>query len=115
MQLEIADDHDENLADMAEKLFGTRPTVAREHHIKPGIQFVYNYENGYGASVVRFPGSYGHEKKLWELAVLEYNPKKDCWDLTYDTPITDDVEGYLTERDITKALKRIENMMIEVL
>lgn len=67
--------------------------------------------NGYGASVVRFlieiegmppVGSYGAERGLWELAVI--GPDGD---LTYSTPITEDVMGHLTEDDVSRVLAEI--------
>ena len=61
-------------------------------------------KNGYGASVIRHRGSYGFERGLYELAVI-----KDG-DICYDTPITDDVLGYLTEDDVVDTVKRIAAM-----
>ena len=52
-----------------------------------------------------FPGSYGFEKGLWELAVL------DPWgDITYDTPITSDVIGYLDDNMVNIILERIKKL-----
>jgi hypothetical protein len=31
-------------------------------------------------------------------------------DLTYETPVTSDVEGYLTEDDVTKLLEQIQSL-----
>ena len=36
-----------------------------------GIQRIYKFDNGYGASVVKHKYSYGGDKGLWELAVIE--------------------------------------------
>ena len=36
-----------------------------------GIQKIYRFKNNFGASVVKHPYSYGGEKDLWELAVIE--------------------------------------------
>jgi hypothetical protein len=58
-----------------------------------GEQFLITFQSGYGASVVRHQFSYGGTEGLWELAVT------DDGNLCYDTAITDDVEGYLTEAD----------------
>jgi len=69
-----------------------------------GVQKVYEFDNGYGASVIRHQGSYGFSKGLWELAVLHYG------DLCYHTHITDDVIGYLTETEVDKYLKQIEEL-----
>ena len=63
------------------------------------------FPNGYGVVVGRYPGSYGYEQGLYEVAVVkgdeEYN------ELCYDTPIADDVMGNRDEQDI-------ENIMEEV-
>jgi hypothetical protein len=63
------------------------------------------FDNGYGASVVVGPYTYGGEDGLYELAVLDNNGK-----LTYDTPVTSDVEGYLSEEDVTKLLEQIQSL-----
>ena len=63
------------------------------------------FDNGYGASVVVGPYTYGGEDGLYELAVLGSDGK-----LTYDTPVTGDVEGYLSEDDVTKLLEQIQKL-----
>jgi hypothetical protein len=63
------------------------------------------FDNGYGASVVVGPHTYGGEDGLYELAVLDSNGN-----LTYETPVTSDVEGYLSEDDVTKLLEQIQNL-----
>ncbi len=63
------------------------------------------FDNGYGASVVVGPYTYGGEDGLYELAVLGSDGK-----LTYDTPVTDDVEGYLTENEVTKLMEQIQKL-----
>jgi hypothetical protein len=70
-----------------------------------GIRAFIKFDNGYTASVVRTKGSYGGEAGLYELAVLDKHG-----DLCYDTPITNDVLGYLNEDDVTKALKQIQEL-----
>ena len=84
-----------------------------EYIIKPaemrvchnGIQRLYQFDNGYGASVVCHDGSYGNGEGLWELAVLDAvgNP-------IYYTPITDDVLGWLTDEDVEGKLKEISEL-----
>ena len=63
------------------------------------------FENGYGASVVKGEHTYGGKDGLYELGVLGKDKK-----LTYDTPVTDDVEGYLSEDDVTKLLEQIQKL-----
>lgn len=69
--------------------------------INDGIQYIAKFKNGYGASIVKHKYSYGNTSGLWELAVL----KDDC--ITYKTPITNDVIGYLTESEIQNILNKI--------
>ena len=54
-----------------------------------------HFDNGYGVSVVSHSYSYGGRDGLYEIAVLDSNDE-----LTYDTPVTNDVIGYLTEEDL---------------
>lgn len=69
-----------------------------------GVQCIVNFDNGFGASIVKHDYSYGGKDGLYELAVL----KGDV--LTYDTPITEDVLGYLTDRDVTEVLIKIQQL-----
>ena len=70
--------------------------------IHDGHGYVYNFENGYGASVVKHDYSYGGKMGLYEIAVLD-----STGDLCYSTPITDDVIGYATEDKVLDTLHRI--------
>ena len=77
--------------------------------IHSGIQAIVEFENNYGASVVKHDYSYGGKDGLYELAVIQYDESGD-WDICYDTPITDDVLGYLTEDNVTEYLTQIEQL-----
>ena len=68
-----------------------------------GIQCRIEFSNGYGASIVKGPYTYGGRDGLFELAVLGSDGQ-----IVYDTPITDDVVGYLSEDGITTLLAEIE-------
>ena len=70
-----------------------------------GVMSRITFENGYGASVVKTPYSYGGDRGLYELAVLGSDGK-----LTYDTPITDDVIGYLRDIDVTDVMEKIQQL-----
>jgi hypothetical protein len=63
------------------------------------------FPNGYGASVIQSRYSYGGPEGYYELAV--FKGTSDEHDLCYDTPVTSDVEGWLTPRKVTGLLKRI--------
>jgi len=71
-----------------------------------GIQYLAFYPNGYGASVVKHEHSYGGDVGLYELAVLGKDGR-----ITYDTPITNDVLGYLTEDSVDEILEQIRNLI----
>jgi hypothetical protein len=66
------------------------------------------YPNGYGASVILGSAFYSNGIDTYELAVLKGTSTD--WDLTYDTPITDDVLGRLSELDVLNTLKLIEEL-----
>jgi len=66
----------------------------------------FEFKNGYGASVVSRPGSYGYGDGLYELAVYDIKTGNLC----YDTPITDDVLGWLTWEDVESVLEDISNL-----
>lgn len=68
----------------------------------------YIFDNNYGVSVVRGPYTHGGLKGLYELAVLYIAPDSNESELVYDTPVTNNVEGYLTPDDVTKLMKQVE-------
>jgi hypothetical protein len=70
-----------------------------------GVFCRIQFENGFGASIVKHKYSYGGEKGLYELAVIDSEGQ-----LTYETTITDDVLGYLSEEDVTKLLEQIQKL-----
>jgi len=71
-----------------------------------GVQCRIQFDNGYGASIVRHNFSYGNEYGLYELAVLDKEGH-----LHYDNSVAKgDVIGYLTEEKITEILKQIQEL-----
>lgn len=70
-----------------------------------GYQKIYKFGNNYGASVVCSDFSYGGDKGLFEVAVLDLEGK-----IVYDTPVTDDVIGYLDFDGVAKVLQQIQNL-----
>ena len=81
--------------------FQPHPNMGHDGGVQARIQF----DNGYGASVVCTPYTYGGDKGLYELAVLDSNGS-----LTYDTPITNDVIGYLRPEDVTDVMEKIQQL-----
>ncbi len=69
-----------------------------------GVRSNTEFENGYGVSVIRNDNSYGGEQGLYELAVLKEG------EIVYDTPITDDVLGYLTPEEVTQYMIKIQEL-----
>lgn len=76
---------------------------------RTGVHYLFRFPNNFGASVIKLNNSYGYEKDLWELGVIIFGSCGD-WDLTYDTEITNDVIGYLTDEEIRKLLDRIKGL-----
>jgi len=69
-----------------------------------GIVSRTQFDNGYEASVVKSDYTYGGKNGLYELAVF-----KDG-EICYDTPITDDVIGYLRPEDVTDVMEKIQQL-----
>ncbi len=75
--------------------------VARGHG---GIAARLTFPNGYGVSVVRGPATYGGPAGLYELAVMHEGR------IVYDTPVTEDVLGWLSEGDVTERLNEVAGL-----
>jgi len=70
-----------------------------------GVAGKIMFKNGYGASVIRHEHSCGGKKGLYELAVLDNEGN-----LTYDTPVTNDVLGFLSPKEVTDYLIQIQDL-----
>lgn len=68
-------------------------------------QALVRFPNGYAASIVIGDHTYGGRDGLYELAVLDKNGQ-----ITYDTPITNDVVGYLSPDEVNELLVKIKNL-----
>jgi len=62
------------------------------------------FKNGYGVSVIT--GGYGNESCPYELAVLFGDENNN--ELSYNTPVTNDVEGYLTSEVVTRLMLQVQ-------
>lgn len=63
-----------------------------------GPHLVVFFENGYGMSAIQNSCSYGGRDGFWEAAVLKGNQEE--WRIVYDTPVTNDVAGWLSEDEV---------------
>jgi len=77
----------------------------RRKKMLDGYHKTYKFDNGYGASVISTEFSYGGNRGLFEVAVLDA-----AGNITYDTPITGDVLGYLDFDGVAKTLQEIQNL-----
>ncbi len=68
--------------------------------IHNGYQLLFSFSNLFGASVIKHDYSKG-----LEIAVLDSNGT-----ITYDTPITDDILGYLTDDQANDILGKISRL-----
>jgi hypothetical protein len=75
-----------------------------------GAQKIYRFPNGYGASVLTggVEGMFYTRDGTSELAVIRFtgDGHKD-FELTYDTPVADDVLGYLSDEEVAETLDKI--------
>ena len=78
------------------------------------VQKLYKFANNYGASVVKGEHTYGGDEGLWELAVVRFKTNGE-FVLDYTTPITEDVEGHLTDDAVEELLDKIEALQCELL
>lgn len=110
-----------NLNETTEQIKTFKDIEFISHPSGEGLMGRIFFSNGYGVSVVRFKipfapfeslrnnyGSYTNNESQWELAVLKGNEKNSS--LTYDTPITNDVIGYLSEDDVTEIMKQVQSL-----
>ena len=77
----------------------------QDHTLIGRKQCIVQFPNGYGASIVQGEHTYGGKDGLYEIAVFG----KDGH-ISYSTPITDDVLGYLSEEEVEKTLTDIKNL-----
>ena len=71
-----------------------------------GIYSRIEFENGYTASVIQNYISYGRNDGLYEIAVMVGD------NIVYDTPVTNDVLGWLSESDVEMTLKQISELPV---
>lgn len=65
-------------------------------------RYIFQFANGYGASVIRSRQSYGGPEGFYELAFLKDGK------INYKTPITNDVVGWLDPDEVEELLDKIK-------
>lgn len=82
-----------------------------------GIQYIYKFRNGYGASVVKMYGSYGYENDNWELAVILFETEDDILKFSdymvvkpYEICRGEPILGNLRDRDVRRIFKKIQEL-----
>lgn len=98
------------------------PILERSHPVGAGTQKLYRFNNGYGASVVRFMlpipigtrryGSYTNNENEWEVAVVKFNGDGDeDWEFAHETAVAGgDVIGYVHDDDLQELLSEIKRL-----
>ena len=89
--------------------------IFKPHSFGDGLHGLIFFENGYGVSVVRYKnpisesfGSYTSNDNEWEVAII-YGNKKD-WEISYNTHITNDVLGHLTEGEVDWVMIQVQEL-----
>ena len=94
--------------------------VFKPHSMGNGLHGLLFFPNGYGISVSRFKmtspiskkgfryGSYTSDESEWEVAIL-YGDEHD-WDITYNTPIAEDIIGNQTEGEVDWIMIQIQEL-----
>lgn len=94
---------------------GFEQYLLRKTKLCSGIQYLFKFPNFYGASVIKHYGSFGNRNDFWELAVIYFDEDNndngnEIFSISYDTPITDYVLGYLTDEEVRNYLKQIKKL-----
>jgi len=87
----------------------SKHTPVETSRLHGGIQYLFRFENGYGASLVNHSGSYGNE-----IAVIRWDENGE-FDIVYDTPVTSDVLGWLFPDEIESTLDAIKALPIKAI
>lgn len=89
------------MAEEADKL----PLYLREKYAL-SKQAKMNFENGYGVSVLLGSMFYSNGIDTYEVGILKNGS------LCYDTPITNDVIGYITADEVNEIMRKIQELPI---
>jgi len=72
---------------------------------------IFKFDNSYGASLACSHRTYGGDDGLWELAIVVFeSDDAHDFDIVYNTPINNDVIGFLTYSNAMKIVRDIEHL-----
>ena len=89
----------------------------KPHSFGEGLHGLCFFDNGYGVSVVRYKStytpnggysSYTSNENEWEVAIIYGN--EEGWEISYNTDITDDVLGHLTEGEVDWVMFQVQEL-----
>lgn len=78
--------------------------IVAERKSKQKTQHIYDFPNGYGASVIGW--NYSNEKNKYEIAVIRFLDDNNYY-LVYDTPVADGVIVGVPFSDLDNYLEQI--------
>lgn len=73
------------------------------------LVWIFKFDNGYGARVVKHIDSACRPHDLWELSVVRFDDN-DNYVQVGDTGITEDVIGYLNDEQVNELFDRIKRL-----
>ena len=87
--------------------------IAFDGQNNSGYQMIVKFDNGFGASIINNIYSHTRNNQEFELAVIEKTgEEQNDWQLCYTTYITDDVIGYLPEKEVIEILYKIKDLKV---
>lgn len=72
----------------------------------------HRFDNGYGVSIARNPGTYGNTSGRYELAIIKWKIVNGEWEWDFGPPIFDNkvYVGWLDYSDTSKYIDLISNL-----
>lgn len=87
--------------------------IAFDGQNNSGYQTIVKFDNGFGASIINNIYSHTRNDQEFELAVIEKTgEEQNDWQLCYTTYITNDVIGYLPEKEVIEILYKIKDLKV---
>lgn len=85
--------------------------LVEKREVHGGIQKIYKFPNGYGASVIKHKGSYGYDLDKWEIAPLGVDGEFIGQSVL---EWYDDVKGHLNDPQVDNILRGIADLEVNI-